>query len=560
MDDLASRFILALGGSDHDVNACLMDRGNVLVNIEEERLCRKKYGLGGNLLEGRGWRYCLEAVGGLSLADIDRVLADSILAPSAVYACKRDAERFDHHLLHAASSFFTSPFDRAAVLVVDNAGDLYRDADGIERLQATSWFLAEGNSIELLGRVGSADWIEGPLVRGRPYQRGDGDDSLGHFYKKVTGALGFRYPPGSVLSDYFFPEDGITMGLASYGDGRHVEELWTLARLGEGGAYRLSLKDGRLDEMLQRWLEGNADFDTRAAIAAAAQEVLTRILCHVVEHIIEVTQEDRLCLSGGVAMNSAANGEILRRTRVRSLYVPPTPGDNGTAVGAAMLAASLSPGRRPPGYSVYGGRCYGEEEIDAALQQLAGTGHTTRRLDDASLLAEVAQRLADGQVVAWFEGGSESGRRALGHRSLLADPRRAEMRDHLNLKVKRRQFFRPFAPVVQEHRASEFFEMNQSSPYMQIVFQVREQHRATLAAVTHVDGTARPQTVREEQHPRWYRLLDAFGALTGVPVLVNTSFNLGGEPLVETPAEAVSAYLRTGVEALVIENRLTVRP
>src|SRR5579862_4177389 len=234
----AARTLLAVGGSDHDVNACLAVDGRIAIAIEEERLNRRKYGLGGNLLDGLGWRYCLAAAGGLRLADMEQVLADSILAPPALYAARRDAECLDHHLLHAASAFFTAPFDRAAVLVVDNAGVLYAEADGAEHLQATSWYLAEASDIRLLGRVGSTNWIEGPPVLGRPYQRSDGDHSLGHFYKKVTGALGFRYPDRA-SDGYFFPEDGVTMGLAAYGDDRFVAPLWELVRLDDGGGYRL---------------------------------------------------------------------------------------------------------------------------------------------------------------------------------------------------------------------------------------------------------------------------------------------------------------------------------
>ena len=315
--------ILALGGSDHDVHACIFDRNKIVANIEEERLNRKKYGLGGNLLEGRAWRYCLDAAGNLPMSSLDQVVADLILAPSALYSCDRSAERYDHHLLHAANAFFTSPFDSAAVLVVDNAGDIYRDEHGKEKLQATSSYMADLNQIKLIDRVGSTNWIEGPQILGKPYQRGDGDHSLGHFYKKITGALGFKFPQSE--SDFFFPEDGITMGLAPYGDHRHVDELWSLVELRERGNYRLRLTDGRMDHLLLRWLSGQPDFTARAAVAAAGQEVLTRLLCHIVDNLLEVTSEDRLCLGGGVAMNSVANGEIFGEpefARSTSLRLP----------------------------------------------------------------------------------------------------------------------------------------------------------------------------------------------------------------------------------------------
>ena len=545
------RTILGLGGSDHDVNACLVRGDRIVANIEEERLTRRKYGLGGNLLEAQARRYCLEAAG-LALDDVDVVAADSILAPPALLGCRSRATRLDHHLLHAATAFFTGPVERAAILVVDNAGDLVPGHDE-PQLQATSWFLGEGRRIEPLGAVNSTRFVEGPPVAGRPYQRGDGDHSLGHFYKKVTGHLGFRFPSGASLRDYFFPEDGITMGLASYGDARHVEALWRLVELQPDGRYRLVLNDGRLDGLLAGWL-AEADFEARAAVACAAQEVLTRLLCHLVDHVVRVTGERRLCLAGGVAMNSAANGEILRRTGVTQLHVPPAPGDNGTGLGAALLVAA-GQDEPLPRFTVYGGRRYDGAEIEAAL---AGTACRVRPLgQDAP--AELAQRLAAGQILAWFEGGSENGRRALGHRSLLADPRRAATRDHINANVKTRQFFRPFAPVVPQECAAAQFELDQPSPYMQIVAPVRAERRERLGAVTHVDGSARLQTVTPEQHGRWHALLHAFADVTGVPVLLNTSFNGRGEPIVETPSEAVAAFGRLGVDALVLEDRLVER-
>jgi carbamoyltransferase len=553
--------VLGIGGSDHDVHSCLIRGGRVVVAIEEERISRKKYGLGGNLLEGHARKYCLEYAG-IGMADVDDIYADAILAPTALLSCRKRARRLDHHLAHAATAWFTSGFETGAVLVVDNAGGLVADA-GVEGLQATSYFRAGGRKLELVKRVLSKNWHEGPRVAGAVYQRGDGDHSLGHFYKKVSGALGFGYYPangGAKGGDgFYFPEDGKTMGLASYGDLRFFDDLWKLAELLPGGEYRLALNDGRLDSILRGWLEPEADFDTRAAVAAAAQEVLTRVMCHLVEYLIEVTGERKVCLSGGVAMNSMTNGQLLRRTPVERLYVPPVPGDNGTGIGAALWAVSRKPGAPIPAYSVYSGRPYGPAEVGRALAGLDPEKFSVSEPDAERLLEEVAARLARGEVVGWFEGGSENGRRALGHRSLLADPRDRKMRDHLNYTVKCREPFRPFAPVVIEERASEFFDLPQPSPYMQIVVPVRPRWRDGLGAVTHVDGTARVQTVRLDEHPRLYRLLKSFERESGIPVLLNTSFNGRGEPIVETPEDAVNGLRRMPFDALVLENHLVVR-
>lgn len=553
--------VLGLGGSDHDVHACLIRSGKVVVAVEEERISRNKYGLGGNLLEGHARKYCLEYAG-IGMDEVDHILADAILAPTALLCCRKRARRLDHHLAHAATAWFTSGFETGAVLVVDNAGGLVNEG-GVEGLQATSYFHAEGRKLELVKRVLSQNWHEGPRVAGAVYQRGDGDHSLGHFYKKVSGALGFGYYPAGRgakgAEGFYFPEDGKTMGLASYGDLRYLDDLWRLAELLPGGEYRLALNDGHLDALLRGWLEPEADFETRAAVAAAAQEVLTRIMCHLVEYLIEATGERKVCLSGGVAMNSMTNGQILQRTSVERLYVPPMPGDNGTGIGAALWAVARRPEQAIPAYSVYSGRPYGSEEVDRALARLDPEKFSVCEPSAERLLEEVAARLARGEVFGWFEGGSENGRRALGHRSILADPRDWKMRDHLNYEVKCREPFRPFAPVVIEESASEFFDLPQPSPYMQIVVPVRPPWRAGLGAVTHVDGTARVQTVREDEHPRLYRLLKCFEREGGVPVLLNTSFNGRGEPIVETPEDAVNGILRMPLDALVLEDRLVVR-
>jgi len=550
--------VLGLGGSDHDVHACLAVDEAVAVFIEDERISRKKYGLGGNLLEGLSRRYCLEA-GGLGLDDVGAVLRDDILAAPAYFPCRSRARRVDHHLCHAATAFHTSAFERAGILVVDNAGGLFRDDDGRDKLQATSWYLGEGRRIELLGRVGSTDWTDGPLFAGEPYQRGDGDHSIGHFYKKLSGALGFRFPRTAGRADFFFPEDGITMGLAAYGSLDVADRLADLFRLEADGRYAVTLTDGRIDALLDDLLPEGSDFARMADVAAAGQEVLTRVMCHLVEHLVDATGETRICLGGGVAMNSSTNGEILKRTRATALHVPFAPGDNGTGLGAVLLEAAADADRPIPAASVYGGRRYGEAAIDAALARVATTRYAVDRPDEAALVEEVVQRLCDQQVVALFQGGSEGGRRALGHRSLLADPRRWAMRDHINHAVKRREFFRPFAPVVLAQDAGRYFETDQPSPFMQIVFGVRPEHRDSLGAVNHVDNSARIQTLEPGQVPRLEAFIRGFGARTGIPVLLNTSFNGPGEPMVETPGHAVAAMDRLGVDALVLEDRLVVR-
>ncbi|MEZ4364237.1 MAG: carbamoyltransferase C-terminal domain-containing protein [Kofleriaceae bacterium] len=551
--------ILGIGGSDHDVHACLIRDGKVVITVEEERLCRRKYGLGGNLLDGLSRQHALETAG-ITLDDVDEVVVDSILAPTALMGVRSRAKKLDHHVAHAASSYYTSGFDSAAVLVVDNAGELVK-GDGPASLQATTWYRAEGRQISLIDRVTSPNFVEGPAVLAQVYQRGDGDDSLGHLYKKTTGALGFRYPPEARKDPklYYFPEDGITMGLSAYGDLRFFEELWTLVELQPAGRYRIALTDGRMDAMLARWLAGEPSFEVRAAVAAAAQEALSRLMIHLVTHVVTVTGQRRLCLAGGVAMNTVTNGRLLRDTPIDQLYVPPMPGDNGTGVGAALWAAAQDREHPLPVYSVYGGRRYSEAEIREALTGLDTSRYTIHEPSHEELLARVAQLILDQKVVAWFEGGAEGGRRALGHRSILADPRPKAMRDHLNENVKRRQWFRPYAPMVPEERVQEFFDLAHPSPYMQLVMDVQPAWKERIQAAAHVDGSARLQTIHRDQHPRMYQLLHAFEKLSGVPIILNTSFNVANEPMVETPADAIRCFTGTNIDALVLENHLVLR-
>ena len=552
------RCILAIGGSDHDVNACVVRGAEVIVAIEEERISRKKYGIGGDLLQGLGRQYALRTAG-VELEEIDDVVVDAILPKTATLAVRRRARPIDHHLCHASAAYFTSGFSSAAVIVVDNAGGLV-EHEGQRALQATTWYHARGRDIHRLGQVVSTNWREGPYVAGAPYQMGDGDNSLGHFYKKVTGWLGFRFPRTAAADDFFFPEDGITMGLAAFAQPEFADRMLEHVEFLPQGQFRIRLNDGPFDALLAELLPtGAEDFGRRAAVAASAQKVLEMVLRHVAEHVLAVTGETRLCLGGGVAMNSVSNAVLLRETGVEQTYIPPVPGDNGTALGAALWTASRDADSPVPTYSVYSGAAYSEAAIESAVRLIDGERFAIVRLSEQSLLERTAELLHGGKVVAWFQGCSESGRRALGNRSILAAPQSHETRDHINSNVKQRQWFRPLAPVVTQEDACEYFEARQPSPYMQLVFTVRPEHRERLAAVTHVDGSARLQTVSEAQNPRLYRLLRVYQRRSAIPVLLNTSLNGRGEPIAETPAHAVDCLCRMPLDALVLDDRLVVR-
>lgn len=553
------RTILAVGGSDHDVNACVVKGKRVVAAIEEERVSRLKYGIGGNLLAGLSRRYVLEAAS-LELDQFDEIVVDAIMPRTAWLPLRKRAGFVDHHICHAASAFFTSGFESAAVLVVDNAGGLITSPEGETALQATTWYHAQGAKIEPLGQRLSENWKEGPQLSGSPYQRGDGDHSLGHFYKKVTGALGYRFPNGAGLKDFYFPEDGITMGLAAYAKPEFLEPILELFEFLPEGQFNIWLNDGRMDALLHDLLAAQEqNFERRAAVASSAQAALERALFHVIEHVLALTGEKRLCLAGGVAMNSSANGKILRGCGVSRLYIPPVPGDNGTALGAALWTAMQNDGGTAPAYSVYAGRTYDPAEIQAAVSAVNSDRYTARPVSEDELLTAVTQLLKSQQTIGWFHGGAESGRRALGHRSILAAPQSAATRDDINSRIKRRQWFRPFAPVITEEDAARFFEVEQPTPYMQIVVVVKPHQLPLLGAVTHIDGSARLQTVSESQNALLHRLLRRYEQAAGIPVLLNTSFNGPGEPIVETPAEAVEGFQRLNLDALAMAGWLITK-
>jgi carbamoyltransferase len=439
----------------------------------------------------------------------------------------------DHHLCHAASAMLVSPFERAAVLVVDGASESH----------TTMLAQADRSVIDVIKRV--------PLP-----------NSLGQFYAAMTAYLGFT--PDQ--------DEYIVMGLAAYGEPTFARTLRTeVLPLLSDGTFRLNT--GLLDFHLARErifvskfteLFGPArspeeELTSRHRdMAASAQLVLEETLLHLARHLRSVTNLDRLCLAGGVAYNCVANSRLWREAGFKEIFVPPAAGDSGAALGAALWLAHRR-GRlthRTVMRSAAWGPQYGEQDCKAALE---GAGLQGEALSDAQLCERVAGELARGRLVFWFQGRMELGPRALGNRSLLADPRREDMRALINSKVKLREPFRPFAPSVLEEQTGDYFDLPGPSPFMLLTAPVVASAKGTIPAVVHVDGSARVQTVDADSNPRYRQLLETFGRLTGVPVLLNTSFNVN-EPIVCTPKDAVNCFLRTEVEWLVMGNLLARNP
>ncbi|MFC7387120.1 carbamoyltransferase family protein [Sphaerisporangium rhizosphaerae] len=536
--------ILGLGGSHHDFCACLVQDGRVVSAVEEERLTRKKaaFGLGPRLQRCLAADYVL-AEADASPGDVDLIVANDLL--NRVYALrfKDRVTWIGHHLSHAASTFYTSPFERSAVLVMDGRGsEITRNG---ERFGETiTFYTGDGSGLRVVralhGRLGTAA------------RRLDDtyEDSIGGMYEAVSKAIGFFTSGG-------MGAPGKTMGLAPYGTARYVKEVAELYHLDDGEFRQSTRQLNRLLALIAQELKraGNAEAqdEVRADVAYAVQAATEHVVLELARWLHARTGARTLCLAGGVALNSVTNFKILQETPFEELHIVPAAGDHGTALGAA-LHATYGQGHgswipSPEAFSPYLGRLYTETEMRAAL---ATHGDRLRVSRPDDLFVHVAEELAAGAVTGWFQGRSEIGPRALGNRSILADPRRPDMKDRINAKVKHREPFRPFAPVVLEERQGEFFTSEVPTPYMLLVPAVREEKQKVVPAVTHVDGSARLQTVTAELNPKLHGLLTAFDKVTGVPVLLNTSFNDNEEPIVETAQEAVRCFLSTGMDLLVL--------
>jgi len=541
----------------HDAACCLLKDGVLIAAVEEERFSRNKHDPG---IPKGAFNYCLEE-GGLTIDQIDCVayyeepakkLARQIwmmlpglpsekkvlarLDPRRPEREIREVLGYDgpieyvgHHQAHAASTFYYSGFKEAAILTVDGVGEW----------DTTSFGRGNGNELEIL------ETVEFP-------------HSLGLLYSTITGYLGFEVNEGEYK----------VMGLAPYGKPRHVDLIRKLIVDQPGGQYVLDLryfdftsfKRMYSDEMLS--LFGHPPrqprteiLDFHKDIARSLQYVLEEILMGKIAYLHELTGTENLCMAGGVALNCVANGRIKREGPFKRIFVQPAAGDSGGALGAAAIAHKRRTNGKTESLSTfrhaYLGPSFSSEEVTSFVQS---TGIKSRdfRGREADLLEVVARNLAAGKVVGWFHGRMEFGPRALGARSILADPRDNKMQDRINSIIKQRESFRPFAPAVLEDRAAAHFDLDHASRYMLETCQVKSPIK--LPAITHVDGSARVQTVDGDANPRFARLLHTFERLTGCPILLNTSFNLNYEPIVCTPADALICFIRSGLDVLVLED------
>jgi carbamoyltransferase len=553
--------ILGISAFYHDSAACLLRDGEIVAAAQEERFSRRKHDAS---FPSQAVGFCLKQAG-IAASDLDHVVFydkpllkfERLLETYLDYA-PRGLRSFlqsipiwlgeklwiresisreldlkspvlftEHHEAHAASAFFPSPFESAAVLTIDGVGEW----------ATTSYGSGNANQIHLTHELHF------------PH-------SLGLLYSAFTHYAGFKVNSGEYK----------LMGLAPYGEPKYVQKILDeLIDLREDGSLRLNMKYFGYSDGLTMT---NAAFDAlfgaparkREApitlrdkhLARSIQEVAELAMMRMAKHVHRETGEKNLCLAGGVALNCVGNGRILREGPFENIWIQPAAGDAGGALGAAFSVWHQyldRPRTQRPNRTAYLGPQFSPDEIQAVLDS---KGAVYTFLDRSTLIDRVARLLAGGKIVAWFQGRMEFGPRALGARSILGDPRSPTMQSEMNLKIKFRESFRPFAPSVVRERVSEFFHLDCNSPYMLLVAPTREP--ASLPAVTHVDGTARIQTVLAEDNPLFHDLLTAFGRLTGYPILINTSLNVRGEPIVCSPKEAIACFMRTEIDYLVMED------
>ena len=560
-------FTLGISCYYHDSAAAILENGHVVAAVEEERFTRKKFD---DDFPKMAIQWCLKEVG-ISPSEInsvafydkpilkfERLLDNNIaVAPRGLYSfldvipkwlhkrlwIKNDIMKSlngfkgeiifpEHHLSHAAYSFFTSPFEESAILTTDGVGEW----------STTSIGTGNNNSVKLLQDI---RW---------PH-------SLGLFYSAFTYFLGFQVNEGEYK----------LMGLASFGKPKYYDLILdNLIDVKNDGSIHLNMNyfafthdkvmtNPKFSELfgIKPRKENEEVKQIHFDLGASAQKVLEDILLKMVEYLYKKTKSKNLCLGGGVALNGVANYRILKESSFENVHIPPSPGDAGSAIGAAQyLYYSHHNKKRKLGGTIkkiientYVGPSFSSEEIK---QFLDNKNIRYEIFDDDELIKNCARLIADGNVVGWYQGKMEWGPRALGNRSILADPRRKEMKDILNEKIKHRESFRPFAPSILEEHVSEYFDLDIPSPYMLLVAPVKKPDK--IPAVTHIDGTGRLQTVSQSSNPLYYKLITEFYNITGIPVVINTSMNVKGEPIVNTPEQAYNMLINTDMDYIFLRN------
>jgi len=556
-------YILGVSCFYHDSAAAILKNGKVIAAAQEERFTRKKQD---DSFPINAINYCLEFAG-IEVNDLHSIayyekpftkferlissyiktwpfgfksflkamsvwLKQKLWIPSTIKkTLKYNGDIFyvEHHLSHAASAYFASPFNKAAILTIDGVGEW----------ATSTCAIAEGNEINITKEIRFPD-------------------SLGLLYSAFTYYLGFKVNSGEYK----------VMGLAPYGQPKYVDQVRKLIDVKNDGSFKLNMKYFGYEYGLKmtnkhfhKLFEGkprNPETPINQRIfdiARSLQQVLEEIVLQMANNLQEETGCENLCLAGGVALNCVANGVLLRESKFKNIYIQPAAGDAGGAVGAAFLIANTitnQTGQKHPYQMdrVYLGPDFSPEEIKALLES---HGVKYKIIEDETLFNTVADHIDNQKVIGWFQGRMEYGPRALGNRSIVADARNKENWQRVNLKIKFRESFRPFAPTIMEEHLSEYFDIETPTPFMLMVAQVKKDN---VPAITHVDNSARIQSVSRNENERYHKLISAFHDKTGTPVIINTSFNVRGEPIVCTPEDALKCFLRTDMDILVLGNHV----
>ena len=573
-------YILGINAYHGDSSACLLKDGIVVCATEEERIRRIKHWAG---FPSQAIKFCLEDEG-ITIEQVDYItisrdpkanfykkilhalrysmsisaiwdrlgnskkvssvkqeLANLFHLPIA--SIKAEVHNIEHHRSHIASSFFSSPFKESAILSIDGFGDF----------TSTMTAVGSGNKFKVLKEVNY------------PH-------SLGVFYTAVTQFLGFPN----------YGDEYKVMGLAPYGKPKYLKELDQILKLSDDGFFKLNKKYFKhfKQGVAMDWEGGSPTIESlftkdwedlfgksrekgakleqwHIDLATSAQKFTEKVIFHLLNHLHQETGSENICITGGVAQNSVANGRILENTPFKNIYIPSAGHDSGTSIGSAFYLYNqlLGNSRMPEITSAYFGSKFNHEEIIKVLDK---EGVTYTIVSDDDLFERVSDKLVNGGVVGWFQGRAEFGPRALGNRSILVDPRRKDAKDLLNEKIKRRESFRPFAPSILKEAVGEYFIQHDAVPFMEKVFDIKKEKYEQIPAVTHVDGTGRLQSVDKNVSPRYHKLISKFAEKTGVPILLNTSFN-ENEPIVNKPEEALACFLRTKMDMLVMENIIIER-
>ncbi len=573
-------YILGINAFHGDSSACLLKDGKVLCATEEERFIRVKHWAG---FPSEAIKFCLEDEG-ISIQQVDHITISrdpkanffkkvlhslkNLISISTIWnrlthakkvssvkrelsktfnlpesSIKAEVHNIEHHRSHIASSFFASRFDKSAILSIDGFGDF----------TSTMTAIGKGNKFEVLDEVNY------------PH-------SLGVFYSTVTQFLGFPN----------YGDEYKVMGLASYGEAKYLKELEQILTFTDDGFFKLnkkyfkhfkegvtmsweggspiigSLFTSEWEKLFKKAREQNDELEKfHIDLATSVQKFTEKVIFHMLNHLQKKTGCENICITGGVAQNSVANGKILESTNFKNIYIPSAGHDAGTSIGSALYLYNqiLGKERLEEITSAYFGKKSSQEEIVKFLDK---ESVKYKIYSDEDLYEKVSDKLVDGGVVGWFQGRAEFGPRALGHRSIIVDPRRKDAKDLLNDKIKRRESFRPFAPSILKEAVSDYFVQKDTVPFMEKVFDIKKEKYDEIPAVTHVDGTGRLQSVDNEISPRYHKLISKFAEKSGVPILLNTSFN-ENEPIVNTPEEALSCFLRTKMDMLVMENIIVER-